>query len=127
LSLLTIEKTVIYDSMCMNLLNDKRILYAGIVNDKGRIVTGSFEEFPKCFECHKDFEVFLMEIALEFSMKREFDKNFGKIDSVISKRGLANVICVPIADNVLVIVSHSNVPSQDILKKCTPVFERQVV
>jgi len=127
MSLLTLEKTVIYDSMCMNLLNDKRILFAGIVNDKGRIVTGSFETFPQCFESHKDFTMFLMEIALEFSMKREFDKNFGRIESALSKRNLANVICVPINDNVLVIISHSNIRSQDILKKCTPVLETNEV
>jgi len=123
MSLLTLEKTVIYDSMCVNLLNDKRILFAGIVNNRGRIITGTFEKFPECFENHKNFEVFLMEIALEFSMKREFDKNFGSVESVLSRRSWANVMCVPIDDNVLVIISHSNVRSQDILKKCTPVLE----
>ena len=123
MSLLTLEKTVIYDSMCMDLLNDKRILYAGIVNNKGRIMTGSFEALPECFENRRSFEVFLMEIALEFSMKREFEENLGKIDSVITKRSWANVMCVPIVDNVLVIISHSTVQSQDILKKCAPVFE----
>ena len=128
MSLLTLEKTVIYDSMCMDLLNDKRILYAGIVNNKGRIMTGSFEALPECFENRRSFEVFLMEIALEFSMKREFEENLGKIDSVITKRSWANVMCVPIVDNVLVIISHSTVQSQDILKKCSPVFEtRQVI
>ena len=86
-------------------------------------MTGSFEALPECFENRRSFEVFLMEIALEFSMKREFEENLGKIDSVITKRSWANVMCVPIVDNVLVIISHSTVQSQDILKKCAPVFE----
>ena len=117
MSLLTLEKTTMYDSICKNLLENKQIQLACVVNNKGRIVAGHLGKFPSGFEDERSFEVFLMEIALEFSMKREFDSKLGMIEYIFSKRRCANVTSIPINDDVLVIISPINKEPQEIVKK----------
>ena len=109
----------------MNLLNDKQIQFACVVNNKGRIVTGQFDKIPIGFD--KDFEIFLMEIALEFSMKREFDNKFGKVEYIFSKRSGVNITCIPFNDDVLAIISQKHVEPQEIIKKCMFFLEPSVM
>lgn len=123
MSLLTLEKTTMYDSICKNLLENKQIQLACVVNNKGRIVAGHLGKFPSGFEDERSFEVFLMEIALEFSMKREFDSKLGMVEYVFSKRSWANVTSIPINDDVLVIISPNNMEHQEIVKKCMSFLE----
>jgi len=124
MSLLTLEKTATYNSICMNLQAEKQIQLACVVNNKGRIIAGQPKKFPSSFGDEKSFEVFLMEIALEFSMKREFDNKFGTVEYVFSKRRWANIISIPLNDNVLVIISQIVVEPQAIIKKFMPQMEK---
>jgi hypothetical protein len=127
MSLLTLEKTTMYDSSCKNLLKDKQIQLACVVNNKGRIIAGHLGKFPSGFEDERNFEVFLMEIALEFSMKREFDNKLGFVEYVFSKRKWANVISIPLQDDVLVIITPNNMEPQEIVKKCMPLLETSLI
>jgi len=120
MSLLTLEKATTYNSICMNLQADKQIQLVCVVNNKGRIIAGQPKKFPSTFGDEKSFEVFLMEIALEFSMKREFDSKFGTVEYVFSKRRWINVISIPLGDDVLVIISQNDVEPQTIVKKFMP-------
>lgn len=123
MSLLTLEKTLTYNSICMNLQADKQIQFACVVNNKGRIIAGQPQKFLSTFGDEKNFEVFLMEIALEFSMRREFDNKFGAVEYVFSKRRWANVINIPLDNNVLVIIFQNTVEPQTIVKKFMPIME----
>lgn len=123
MSLLTLEKTTMYDSICTNLLEDKQIQLAFFVNNKGRIVAGHPKKIPDEFEDERNFEVFLMEIALEFSMKREFDSKLGLVEYVFLKRKCVNITSIPVQDDVLVIVSRSHIQPQEIVKKCTSLLK----
>lgn len=120
MSLLTIEKSKIYESICTKLLVNKEIEFAGFVNKKGRIIAGQFgcDEFAG-FEENYGLDVFLMETALEFSMKNEFNKRFGIVEYVFSKRGSANITCIPIHENILVIITKNHLEIQKILERYT--------
>ena len=123
MSLLTFEKSLIYESVCTQLQQNKEIQFAGFVNNKGRMVAGQVgNQFTK-FE-DEEGAVFLMETALEFSMKNEFNKRFGMIEYVFSKRGSANIICIPIHENILVIISENHIEPQKIIEKYTPVIHK---
>ena len=123
MSLLTLEKTTMYDSICKSLLENKQIQLACVVNSKGRIVAGHLGKFPAGFEDERNFDVFLMETALEFSMKREFDSKLGMVEYVFSKRRGVNITSIPINDDVLVIISPNNMEHQEIVKKCMSFLE----
>jgi len=110
----------------MDIQANKQIQLACIVNNRGRIIAGQPKKFPTVFGDEKSFEVFLMEIALEFSMKREFDNKFGAVEYVFSKRGHTNVTCIPLDNDVLVIVSQNTVEPQEIVKKFILPLERNL-
>lgn len=117
MSLLTLERAIAYDTACSKLMEDKQIQSVCVVNNKGRIVAGQFGKFCDN-KTEKWIEVFLMEIALEFSMKREFDSKFGFVEYTFSKRGLVNVMCIPVNDDdVLVVISQRNIVPMEIVKK----------
>ena len=124
MSLLTFEKSIIYEAICTQLLQNKEIKFAGFVNKKGRLVAGQFGNQYTEFEDHDRLDVFLMETALEFSMKNEFNKRFGGIEYVFSKRNSVNVACIPIHENILVIITESHVEIQKILEKYTAVIQK---
>lgn len=122
MSLLTFEQSLAYESVCKQLQQNEEIQFAGFVNNKGRMFAGQTEgQFAKLGD--EEEAVFLMEIALEFSMKNEFNKRFGTIEYVFSKRGTANIICMPVHENILVIISLSHIEPQKIIEKCTPVIQ----
>ncbi|MGI0056738.1 MAG: DUF6659 family protein [Nitrosarchaeum sp.] len=123
MSVLTFEKSLIYESVCTQLLQNTAIQFAGFVNKKGRIVAGQIGNKFFKFE-DEEGTVFLMETALEFSMKNEFNKRFGVIEYVFSKRNSANITCIPIHENILVIISESHVEPQKILEKYTSIIQK---
>jgi len=123
MSVLTFEKSLIYESVCAELLQQKEIQFAGFVNKKGRIVAGQVgNKFTK-FE-DEEGTVFLMETALEFSMKNEFNGRFGLIEYVFSKRNSANITCIPIHENILVIISETHLEPQKILENFRPIIQK---
>lgn len=122
MSLLTLETSKIYESICAKLLQNKEIQFVGFVNTRGKIIAGQAgNQFSK-FE-NDEGSVFLMETALEFSMKNEFNNRFGEIEYIFSKRNSVNITCIPIHENVLVIISESNVEPQKILERYKSVFQ----
>lgn len=125
MSLLTVEKDELYELLCSKLLQNSEIQFVGVVNKKGRIIAGRFgnDEFTK-FDENYGLDVFLMETALEFSMKNEFNNKFGKMEYVFSKRNSANITCIPIHENILVIITESNFEIHKIIEKYTPDIQK---
>ncbi len=121
MSMLTFEKFELYESLCSNLVQNKEIQFVGFVNKKGRKIVGQFgnEKFTKFEEDDNGLDVFLMETALEFSMKNEFNNKFGMMEYVFSKRNSVNITCMPIHENILVIITESHFDVQKVLEKYT--------
>ena len=123
MSLLTIESSIIYESICTKLLHNRELNFVGVINNKGRIIAGQLEKIYTKFEDKNELEMFLMEIALEFSMKREFNSKFGIVEYVFSKRRSGNILCIPINEAILIIISESYIGPGIILEKCIAVLE----
>lgn len=122
---LTLEKSLIYESVCNKLIQNNEIQFVGLVNNKGRMISCQINEQFSKFEDNEK-EVFFMETALEFSMKNEFNTRFGMVEYVISKRNSANIICLPINEYVLIIITKINVDPQKILEKYFPIIKKDL-
>ena len=120
---LTLEKSLIYESVCDRMIKNYEIQFAGFVNNKGRVVTYQINEQFSKFEDNEK-EVFFMETALEFSMKNEFNTRFGMLEYVISKRNSANIICVPINEYILIIISKIPLEPRGILEEYVSIIQR---
>ncbi len=98
-----------YESICNSILSvDPKIRFAGIINERGRLVAGGMKPNVDPLETEKDDEMIFMELALRVKMRKEFDKQLGlvKFLQIGLSRERALAISVIINDDILYVVSE---------------------
>jgi len=103
--------TKIYDytKICDSVLSvDPKIRFAGVINERGRLVAGGMKENVEPLESEKDDELIFMELALRVKMRKEFDKQLGPVNFALASRERALAISVIINDDILYIVAESD-------------------
>ena len=106
MSLLTSNKFISCDLLCSKLMQNSDVSYSGFVNKRGRTVTCGKNTSLK-FHDEKSLEMFVMEIALDFSMKNEFNDILGKVEYTVTKREDFAVLCIPMDELILVIITNA--------------------
>ncbi len=96
-----------YTKICDSVLAvDSKIRFAGVINERGRLVAGGMRPNVEPLESEKDDEMIFMELALRVKMRKEFDKQLGCVNFALASRERALAISVPLGDDVLYIVSE---------------------
>lgn len=122
MSLLTSDEFLSCDFLCSELIHNPEILFLGFVNNKGRMVTCRNDSLT--FHNEKSIEMFVMEIALDFSMKNEFNDVLGNVEYSITKRKNTNIVCIPMDQLILVIVADNHAGIDEIVKKVYPIMSK---
>jgi len=96
-----------YTKICNSILelNDK-IRFAGVINERGRLVSGRMKENVEPLENEKDDEMIFMELALRVKMRKEFDKQLGAVNFAMASRERVLAISVGINDDILYVVAE---------------------
>lgn len=105
MSLLTTDKFTSFDLLCSRLTQNSEVLFSVLVNNRGKMITCGKNSLS--FHDEKSLEMFVMEIALDFSMKNEFSEVLGNVEYSITKRKNTNVVCIPIDGSILVIIAKN--------------------
>jgi len=96
-----------YTKICESVLSiDPKIRFAGVINERGRLVAGGMRENVEPLESEKDDEMIFMELALRVKMRKEFDKQLGPVNFAMASRQRALAISVLLNDDILYIVSE---------------------
>jgi hypothetical protein len=83
------------------------IRFAAIINNRGRKIAGGFRSNITPLENDKQkMEMLFMEVALDLSMRKEFDNSLGSISAIVSYRNKTNVITIPHEDSLMLISSE---------------------
>jgi hypothetical protein len=85
---------------------DEKIRFAGVINERGRLVAGGMKPNVEPLESEKDDEMIFMELALRVKMRKEFDKQLGSVNFAMASRERALAISVLINDDILYVVSE---------------------
>ena len=86
-----------YNKICENIKKlDPEIRFVGMINPRGRLVAGGMKEGVKPLESSKDEEMLFMELALRVRMRKEFDRQLGKVKFSMSLRDKALAMSFPI-------------------------------
>jgi len=97
---------------------DPKIRFAGVINEKGRLVAGGMKEGAESFESQKEDEILFMELALKVKMRKEFDKQLGSVNFAMTLREKAMAMSFPIGNSdILYVFADPNVNYQKLLKK----------
>ena len=111
---LEIKQICLYDDACNQICQIPGIRFSAIINKKGRKIVGGFS--PKVTPLEKNqqmMEMLFMEIALDFSMRKDYDNSLGSVQAIVSYRNKVNIITIPCHDNLILL---SVEPELDISK-----------
>ncbi|MGI0003605.1 MAG: DUF6659 family protein [Nitrosopumilaceae archaeon] len=111
---LLVEKTSSYEQACKKLLIIEGVRFAGIINNRGRLVIGGFKAGVEPYENEQQRNMLFMEIALDLSMRQEFDESLGTILAITSKREKVNMTTIPLQGKLLLISSEPYVDIDEI-------------
>jgi len=96
-----------YSQICASVMQiDSKIRFAGVINERGRLVGGGMRENVEPLENEKDDEMIFMELALRVKMRKEFDKQLGNVNFAMALRERALAISVPLGEDILYVVSE---------------------
>ena len=96
---------------------DPKIRFAGVINERGRLVAGGMKENVEPLESEKDDEMIFMELALRVKMRKEFDKQLGSVNFAMASRERAIAMSYPLSDDILYVVSEPDVDYGALPKK----------
>lgn len=101
------DKIYDYVAICDSVLAiDSKIRFAGVINERGRLVAGGMRPNVEPLESEKDDEMIFMELALRVKMRKEFDKQLGCVNFAMASRERALAISVPLGEDILYVVSE---------------------
>ena len=119
-------KSVIYNynEICDKVKNlDSKMRFAGVINERGRLVAGGMKEGIKPLESEKDDEMLFMELALRVKMRREFDKQLGKVKFSMSIREKVLAMSFPIKTDALYVFSEKDADYKNIPERIIKLIE----
>ena len=96
-----------YDKICEKIKAlDSKIRFAGVINERGRLVAGGMKEGVEPLESEKDDEMLFMELALRVKMRKEFDKQLGSVNFAFASRERALAISFLINEDILYVAAE---------------------
>ena len=96
-----------YDRICSSIIElDPSIRFAGVINERGRLVAGGMKKDVEPLESEKDDEMIFMELALRVKMRKEFDKQLGPVNFAMASRQRALAISFILNDDILYVVAE---------------------
>ena len=102
---------------------DPKIRFAGVINDRGRLVAGGMKENVEPLENQKDDEMIFMELALRVKMRKEFDKQLGPVNFAMASRQRALAMSFILNEDILYVVCEPDSDYGVLPKKILDIIE----
>ena len=104
-------------------LIDPKIRFAGVINERGRLVAGGMKENVEPLESEKDDEMIFMELALRVKMRKEFDRQLGRVNFALASRERALAMSFLINEDILYVVTEPDADYGSLPKKILKIIE----
>ena len=112
------ENILQYEKLCEMVKEmDSKIRFAGVINERGKLVAGGMKKNITPLESEKDDEMLFMELALRVRMRREFDRQLGKVTFALALREKALAMSFPLNDETLYVYAEKDVDYRELPKK----------
>ena len=105
-------------------LIDPKIRFAGVINERGRLVAGGMKENVEPLESEKDDEMIFMELALRVKMRKEFDKQLGRVNFALASRERAIAMSFLLNEDILYVVAEPDADYGSLPKKILEIITR---
>lgn len=114
-----------YNKICEEIKElDPKIRFAGVINPRGKLVAGGMKEGIEPLESPKDDEMLFMELALRVRMRKEFDRQLGKVKFSLSVRERGLAVSFPIGiEDILYVYAEPGADFCEIPKQINKLIE----
>jgi len=116
-SISNVNKYLQLENKCRKLLSNDEIRFVGIINRMGNLIAGGISDGVDLIETDEKRRKLYLQIALEISMRKDFDNTLGKINYVATNRDNVLMIAVPMSNHVLLISAKSTSIAEQIISK----------
>ncbi|MDE1814062.1 MAG: hypothetical protein KGH87_03280 [Thaumarchaeota archaeon] len=100
----------IFESVCNMILDlDPNIRFVGVINNKGKLLTGSVKKGIRTFIGPQDQEMLLMETALGVRMRKEHDPQLGPVNFTVSYGHKMVSMNFPLEDEILCVSAEKKI------------------
>lgn len=103
------DKTRDYAKICDQIKDLDKIRFAGVINERGKLIEGGMKNGLATLSSTKDDEMLFMELILRVKMRQEFDNQLGKVKFAMALRDKVLEMSFLIDKHVLFVVSDSDV------------------
>ena len=99
-----------FESVCNMILDlDSNIRFVGVINNKGKLLTGSVKKGIRTFIGPQDQEMLLMETALGVRMRKEHDPQLGPVNFTVSYGHRMVSMNFPLEDEILCVSAEKKI------------------
>lgn len=116
------DKIKLLDAECKKVLELPMIRFVGVLDKMGNRIAGGFKEGCVSFLRDPDSRRMYVQLTLEFLMRKDFDKEFGAIDYIASRRGKITMISIPTEEYLVLISAQRDVNIESVIKKVNSTF-----
>lgn len=114
----------IYDVRCKDVLEEKGVRFAGILDKSGKLIAGGFK--PGVVPLEKNDEKFkrFLDRVITISFRKENEATLGKLNYVACRRDKLVLISFPfpLSQNILLISAETFVNLETLATKITRIF-----
>ena len=107
---------------CQKVLDLPKIRFVGVLNKMGSKIAGDFKEGITSLLPDKENRRMYVQLMLEYMMRKDFDKNLGSIDYIVSRRSNVTMISIPTNEYLVLITAERDVNVQDIIVHVNSAF-----
>ena len=113
-----------YETKCKQLINEKEIRFAGIIDENGKLIAGGFKDGLSPLENNENKLDDFMEFASRVSLRKEFDKTLGPINYLAARRDKLVLVSFPfpVSRFVLLISAEPTVDIESLAKRVVSIF-----
>lgn len=113
-----------HETKCHQLTQEKEIRFAGIIDEKGKLVVGGFKSGITPLEDDESKLHDFMEFASALSLRKEFDKKLGPINYLAARRDRLVLISFPfpVSKFILLISAEPTVDIEKLAKRIVTIF-----
>ena len=105
------------ENKCNEFLRDDEIRFVGVVNNMGNLIAGGLSNRVDWIETDEKRRMLYMQMALEISMRKDFDDTLGEINYVSTNRKNIMMITIPLNNNILLISAKRTAFVEEIIAK----------
>ena len=98
-----------YDAKCKKILEDPEILFAGLLDGFGTLLSGGYKQGTCSRLTDEQHQSISIELASRVTKRKKFNSELGHVKYSASRREKVVIMSFPIYDKVVMIIAESHI------------------